>query len=95
MDWREAVEAGEQELDRISLSLECNYGIYNNPGLRKAYQNKQEWLLKVLALAKLKLREPEKQKAVVHAHWIDDSGEGDAAVCSNCGECYDTTEVEA
>ena len=38
--------------------------------------------------------ELEKRLAVVHAHWIDDSGERDTAVCSNCGECYDKTEEE-
>ena len=26
------------------------------------------------------------------AGWIDDCGDGDSAICSNCGECFDTTE---
>ena len=42
-----------------------------------------------VARAIVTLREPAR-----HGHWIDDSGEGDAAVCSCCGECYDTTEAE-
>lgn len=45
------------------------------------------------AILRETIAELEKRPPVVHAHWMDGSGEGDAAVCSNCGECYDTTEA--
>lgn len=47
------------------------------------------------AISREVISELENGSLVLHAHWIDDSGEGDAAVCSNCGECYDTTEAES
>lgn len=51
MTYEEAVQAARDELSRISYALECNPGVYDNPGLRAVYQRKEEWLTKVLYLA--------------------------------------------
>ncbi len=55
MDNVQAVKAAEEELNRISYALECNPNVYNNAGMRKIYQEKYEWLLFVVILAKAAL----------------------------------------
>lgn len=54
--YEEAVQAAEDELSRITYALECKPGVYDNPGLRKAYQNKESWLTKVVCLAEIALK---------------------------------------
>lgn len=48
----EAIRIAEEEIDRISYLLDCSPRIYDNPGMRKIYERKHEWLVQLLAIAK-------------------------------------------
>lgn len=61
MTYKEAVQAAGDELDRTRYALEFTRGVYNNPGLRKAYQNKEEWLSSVVYLAETALKDMEEE----------------------------------
>lgn len=48
----EAIKIAEEEINRISYLLDCSPRIYDNPGMRKIYERKHEWLVQLLAIAK-------------------------------------------
>ena len=48
----EVIKIAEEEINRISYLLDCSPRIYDNPGMKKIYERKHEWLVQLLAMAK-------------------------------------------
>lgn len=48
----EVIRIAEEEIGRISYLLDCSPQIYDNPGMRKIYERKYEWLSQLLVMAK-------------------------------------------
>ena len=48
----EAIRIAEQEIDQISDLLSRCPQIYYNPGMKKIYERKYDWLVQLLAVAK-------------------------------------------
>lgn len=48
----EAIRIAEQEIDQISDLLSRCPQIYDNPGMKKIYERKYDWLVQLLAVAK-------------------------------------------
>lgn len=48
----EAIRIAEEEIGRIFYLLDCFTQIYDNPGMRKIYERKYEWLSQLLSIAK-------------------------------------------
>lgn len=57
MNYNEAIQAAEVELERTSYALELSPGVYENARLRKIYRNKEDWLTKLIYLAKVGMKE--------------------------------------
>ena len=52
----EAIRIAEEEIGGISSLLDCSPQIYDNPGMRKIYGERYEWLFQLFAMAKEQLK---------------------------------------